>query len=198
MDPFRHFVPTSTLNGQRPCMMSVFCLADEIIETAGPLFITGPTHYPGCRELSYREPYYTESSIHHLRNFVGARRSRIECILWILPHLPLPIWNLMDDVFNQRAILSPTERTKLVICILVGFISFYSETEVASSFFSQTCANNVFIAWAIRKSPWNTPNLHPDVVYLTNNTGLVFDFSSLTIFDFMNRELSLISFDTST
>lgn len=175
----------SCLNTTIQCVKT---LVNNIIEDSFTHFITGcpgflldPAQRAGQAPMSYAQ--FTA-----LHAFVLTRDNRKSAINYIMGRLGRATRRLLVRIHQGRIYLVPKQRTDLVLCLLVGFLSHHIEDRDSGLFTVLVNPSNVLAAQFVKSVAPQEGLLHPAMVSRTSSNGLAYDYSHLIWFSHMMME----------
>lgn len=156
-------------------------IINTIIESAGPYFLTQSPRFLVPMDQVHNQPRFTVNQFAALISFVVSREDRPACIHYIQRHLCAQTRGLLLRVAQGKPVRGPLVRSRLVVCVMVGWMSFYHDRTCRLAHRFVTSLENVLYAEEIRHAivPGQL-TLHR--VSLDTQSGHVFRFDNLPLF----------------
>lgn len=162
--------------------VSVMRSINAIIEAAGPYFMTGSSRFRVPPSEVVGQPRFTAIQLHSLAVFADTRYDRCQCLDYIQRRLAHHTRFLLYLVDKCKYIGGSETRTRVVLAVLVGWMSYYHTRSYRFHFRHLTGLRNVLLAERVRSTPGQRVLcLHR--VSLQTIRGPPFDFSTLDLFE---------------
>lgn len=146
--------------------------------TGAPRFLVAPNHplagYPLQPQNNAQLASLNQSSV--------VRPLAVVYIISVLEHDTLIQLQMIHD---QETYLNRNTRTRLVICVIIGFLAYHWVDDYRFDFYQFTGRGNILAAEFVHSSGLGTRNLNPALADLVAVNGYRFDFSHLSIFSYM-------------
>lgn len=157
---------------------------DTILTEALPFFVTGapammvpPNHPLGEYPLTHSQI----TALTSLNRTVARRHLAIQ---FIIQHLSFPTLILLQLVHDNEAWINTHERTRLVLCLLIGFLAYHWDDEYVFDFLHFTSAGNVLAVNFVLSNAEHRP-LSPNIAHIGTMMGTHFNFTLLSVFSRM-------------
>lgn len=160
--------------------VTISSLINEIIETGGPIFITGSPRFTVPQDQVSVQAPFTSSQLSALSAFVYTRDERNQCIHFIRHRLHQSSLALLYGVLTGTPVVDPVVRSQLVVCVLVCWMAYYASSPCRLQFRHVTVIQNVLLSGRVHSEACFFIS-HTDCSLMTS-TGLELDLSDLPVF----------------
>ena len=166
----------------------VVAIIDDVLESAGPHFLTGhPRFFRGAGSISSTP--FSADDLKRLGTFIRTRDDRDRMLPYIYDRLPDETRLVLHQIYTSDAVLSDEERTRLVLVIMIGMMAFYNDTAFRLDLRNATNISNVLFATEVAAADPATRPLDVRRVSLLTPAGprIPHDFSRAAVFHFVRH-----------
>ena len=163
-------------------------IIDDILEAAGPHFLTGHQRFfRGVGSVS--GPPFSAEDMKRLSTFVRTRDDRDRMLPYIFERLPDETRVILHQVYTNDAILSDEDRTRLVLVIMIGMMAYYNDCNMRLEVRRATNISNVLFAGEVARADPATRPLDMRRVSLLTPAGprIPHDFSRIAAFHYLRH-----------
>ena len=164
----------------------VVSILDDIVESAGPYFITGHQRfYRGSGSVS--GPPFSTEDLSRLSTFIRTRDDRDRLLMYIFDRTSEETRLILHQIYTCDAILSNEQRTRLVLAVMVGMMAYYNDRAMRLELRRASNIANVLYAVEVAASDPSTRPLRTERVSLLTPAGPAYDFSNIAVFHFLRQ-----------
>lgn len=167
---------------------AVSSVIGSILDQSLAYFVSGAPAYLVSHHHPLSRHPLTQPQILALTTLQITQSARSRCIRYIIRMMSYSTLITLQLIADHEIWLINRERTRLVLCVIIGFLAFHWHDDYRFDLFHFTQFGNLLAAEHVSTSEPGSRPLHSSLVHFGTLIGVDFDFAHIAVFHFMGPD----------